>query len=145
MDKGRSDDRLSLGSLAKEAEEFLLSHSWCSSVRNAYFGIGNEGIFAVFLFEIVPACENVDEFLWVVTGDLPPAYLVCDSSPDPPSALRNYIAEMRTWVETVQEGRTPGEDVIPVNAPPTREFAEMLQSRLDFLEGKILPQYEQGT
>jgi hypothetical protein len=33
--------------------------------------------------------------------------------------------------------------VIPVNAPSTIEYAEMLESRLEFLESEILSDYDE--
>ena len=144
MDRGDPEDDYSLGQFADRAEQFLLSKRWCKSIRNGYFGLGNEGILGVFLFEISPGHPDVDDWLWVVTGDLPPAYLVCDLSPDPPSALRSYIREMRRWVEAVHEGRSIDDEIIPVNAPATREYADMLESRLDLLEELVLSQYDEA-
>ena len=76
-----TEDDLSFSSLVREAEEFLLWHTWCREIRHRYVGIVHEGIVAVFLFEIDPARPDVDELLWVVTGDLPTAY---PSSPPGP-------------------------------------------------------------
>ncbi len=138
MEKGDQADDYSLGNLAVEAEEYIASQSWCKSALDGHFGLGYHGIVGVFLFEIEPTHEQVDRLLWVVTGDLPPAYLVCDDCPNPVSALKAYIMEMRRWVEAVCHKQDIGEHIINVNVPPTKEFAEMLQGRLDFLEEKTL-------
>ena len=69
-------------------------------------------------FNIHPLRRDVDELLWVVVGDIPPAYLVTDDAPDPVAALQAYIREMRRWIEAVRLGR-PIADLIPVNALPT--------------------------
>jgi len=141
MDGGDPTDETSLGRLADEARQFLGSKSWCKSVRRSYFGQWCEGIVGIFLFEIEPSHTRVDRWLWVIVGDLPPAYLVCDNSPDPPSALDGYIEEMRLWVEAVNVAPSKVNDAIPVNAPPTKEYANMLAIRLEFLEENVLPRF----
>jgi hypothetical protein len=84
-----------------------------------------------------PAAAGVDEWLWVVVGDLPPAYLVADGNPTWQEALAGYIDEMRRWVDAAMAG-APVDDLIPVNTPPTAEYAEMLGSRLRTLEETLL-------
>jgi hypothetical protein len=120
-----------------KAEAFLGSLSWCEAVQNAYEGIAIAGVMGVYLVHIKPAREGIDEWLWVVVGDLPPAYLVTDDAPDPLQALEIYIAEMRRWIAAVEAGEGL-DDVIPVNAPPDSEHARMLKVRLDFLADRII-------
>lgn len=121
-----------------EARNFLISFEWCLEIKDFYFGSGVGGVFAIFFAHIAPAAPEVDEFLWVIVGDIPPAYLVTEDSPNPKEALRTYIEVMREWVTLAAEGKTSSE-VIPVNAPATPEWAEALAGRLDFLEQKIIP------
>lgn len=140
-----ASDKFSFSGLAEAAERFLLQQTWCDAVKSGYLGYGCEGIVGVFFFEIIPSRPNVDEQLWVVVGDVPPAYLVCDKAPRPSLALRGYIDEMKRWVDAVQAGR-PVDELIPVCyqntlklVPPTVEFAEMLGGRLSLLEQNVLP------
>src|SRR5262249_54855694 len=119
------------------AERFLGSFAWCGGVAESYFGLGVGGIVAVFLFRIRPARAGVDEWLWVVTGDLPPAYLVTDQAPNPACALEGSIDRMREWAGAARRGR-PVVDSIPVNVPPTPEWANKLAGRLDVLEEHVL-------
>src|SRR5262249_36635486 len=115
------EDTALLRGMRADAERFLGSFAWCGGVTEAYFGLGVGGIVAVLLFRIRPAGAGVDEWLWVVTGDLPPAYLVTDQAPNPACALKGYIDLMREWVEAARSGR-PVVDLIPVNVPPTPEW-----------------------
>ena len=119
------------------AREFLAGFEWCKEIEESYFGTGVSEIFAVFLFKIKPSKQDIDEWLWVVVGDLPSAYLVVDHAPDPTSALKIYIGEMDKWVSAIENGKSV-KDLIPVNAPSTKKYAEMLKSRLRFLEEEIL-------
>lgn len=124
--------------LYQEAKSFLSKFSWCLEIQNSYFGGGVADIVCVFLFEIVPAKPEVDSYLWVVVGDIPPAYLVTDNTSDASHALKGYIEEMERWVNAVEKGMALN-DIIPVNAEPTLENAKRLGARLEFLQREIVP------
>jgi hypothetical protein len=133
-----AEDTQLLKHMAVEAETYLRSFDWCKSVAECYFGVGIGGVVAVFLVDLEAADEKADSALWVVVGDLPPAYLVTEDIPDPISALWAYVAEMKKWVDAVKNGKST-DDVIPVNAPATAENANRLASRLSILEKEIIP------
>ena len=95
--ENKKDTRL-LQEMAEQARQYLLAFNWCKAIQKGWFGWGVGGIAAVFLFEIEPAIPNVDNVLWVVVGDLPPAYMVTDEIPTPFSeALRTYVDLMGEW------------------------------------------------
>lgn len=123
--------------LLDEAEAFLKSLPWCRSVTNIRLGLAHPGIFGVCLAEIENSASPRDSKVWVVVGDLPPAYLVIDDAESSRQALERYVEEMSKWVERVQSDGNL-EDVIPVNVPPTREAAAALSSRLSFLRRRFL-------
>ena len=133
-----AEDTRLLREMASKAHHYISRFSWCQSVREAYFGDGYGRIVAVFLFRIEPSRPEVDEWLWVVVGDLPSAYLVIDACKTPSQALERYIDVMSEWVKLAKKGRS-SEDVVPVNAPATPESAEMLESRLKVLRETIVP------
>lgn len=122
---------------AERASAFLLSHSWCRSVTSVRLAWAVAGIAGVFHVKLVPARSDIDDTLWVVVGDLPPAYLVCDESPSWREALENYVYEMRKWVSAVRKGEALT-DIIPVNVESTRAWADELDSRLSFISEQIL-------
>lgn len=123
--------------LAQKATQFLTSFRWCAGVRESYLAFDSGYIIGVFLFRIEPRLLGVDEILWVVVGDGPPAFLVCDNAPDWHSALQCYVREMRRWVNAVLAGDEL-EGIIPVNVSPTLEHAEMLSSRLGFIQDHFI-------
>jgi len=127
-----------LRTLAEVATAFVERFRWCRSIRKRRFAFGVADIVGVFLFEIDPASEAIDNELWVVVGDLPSAYLVTDDAPDAHGALEGYIYEMRRWVSAARLGESVHE-LIPVNVPGTPEWAEELDQRLQFLEEHIVP------
>jgi len=128
-------------SMMKEAKDYLSSFKWCGTIVDQFVGIAIPGIVAVFLFQIRPTRECVDEWIWVIVGDVPSAYITTEDAPNPATALDGYIGAMEEWVEAAESGK-PVEDLIPVNVPATVENARKLRSRLDFLKDKILVRYK---
>jgi hypothetical protein len=120
----------------EEAAAYIQGFNWCKGVREAYFGVGFGGVVAVFLVRIVPTGNN-DEWLWVITGDLPSAYLVTDEAPTPAAALSVYCGLMEDWISSVRTG-SPLDDVFPVNIPPTSHDADGLATRIEILRKEII-------
>lgn len=90
--KGEDAEETSeLKKLLEEATAYLKSFSWVRGIRAAYLGIGVDKILGVFLFEIVPSRSDVDDKLWVIVGDVPPAYITAEDAPNPATALDAYI------------------------------------------------------
>jgi hypothetical protein len=122
-----------------EAKGYLDAQPWCESVDESYFGIGVGGIVAAFLFKIAHA-SNADEWLWVVVGDLPPAYLVTDQISRPVDALSVYCDVMQRWVDAVLCGAGV-DDQFPVDAPNDAEHAQMIAQRIELLRQEIIPNF----
>ncbi|HEV2136962.1 MAG TPA: hypothetical protein VGR47_22275 [Terracidiphilus sp.] len=139
FDKDEEEMRL-LQQMAQDAEDYLESFSWCEEIREAYFGGGYGAIVAVFLFRIIPAKPDIDEWLWVVVGDLPPAYLVTDMSKSPSEALASYIREMSRWIQHIKRGHR-SMDLIPVDLNKTWENAAALEERLTIMREVIVPEF----
>lgn len=126
--------------MLEEAKSFLLAFQWCKDIKRVYVGFVYPEIIAVFLFNISPAREDVDEWLWVIVGDLPPAYITCEKSPNPATALNGYLGALEEWIDAVRSGK-PTTGLMPVNAPSTPEYAELLEKRVKFIDERILSQY----
>lgn len=126
-----------LAEIAGRAHSFLSGFSWSLEITEGYLAWGVAGVLGVFLFKQVPSHPHVDDTLWVIAGDLPPAYLVCDDAKDWQAALGCYVDEMEKWVAAVKAGESLDE-IIPVNAAPTVENADSLDSRLTFIRREIL-------
>jgi hypothetical protein len=128
---------------ASAAEKYLRAFPWCRQILESYFGDGVGGVVEVFFFRILPSRPGVDEWLWVVVGDIPPAYLVTDGCKSPSEALEGYIQQVSKWVALAKQGRS-SEKVIPVSVSPTPEEAAILEKRLDFLRDFALPRFRDG-
>ncbi len=136
------EDSKLLDVMASGAQKYIRCFPWCKDIREAYFGDGYGGIVAAFLFRIEPARAGVDEWLWVIFGDMPPAYLVTDECKSPSQALEKYIEEVSKWVELAKQGKS-SKDVIPVYVPATIENAVDLEAGLRVLREVILPAFRQ--
>jgi hypothetical protein len=134
------EDTKLLQAMAHYAHDYIQKFAWCKSVGSSYFGDGVGAVVAVFLFHIEPTQPDIDEWLWVVVGDIPPAYLVIDDSATPSLALEGYIDEMSKWVRLAKSGKSTSK-AIPVNKPATKENALLLEARLKAIEEMIVPRF----
>lgn len=137
-------DTAVLRQMLDEAERYLLSFAWCDSIVSAYFGGGVAKILAIFLFNIAPARPDVNEWIWTIVGDIPPAYLPLEDCKSAMEAFQTYIDGMQRWAMLAREGRvgTPEEGVPPVNVPATPEWAEKLEIKLRILTDGARPFFE---
>jgi len=129
-----------LQGMLRDATNYLQSFRCCPPIDRVYLGCGVGGVVAVFLFHFAERIQRTDEWLWVVQGDLPTAYLVTERASNPVSALEIYGELMEEWAKAVLEGRSL-EDVFPVKAKPTAGNAESLLKRLSFIRTELLPNW----
>ncbi|MGH3092268.1 MAG: hypothetical protein ACRDOG_08070 [Gaiellaceae bacterium] len=141
-------DRL-LEEMIERGRAYLSDFDWCGEIVESYVGdIAIGGVVAVLLFKIVPTRKGVDEWVWVIVGDLPPAYITLDVAPNPACALDGYVGALREWVDAVKEGRSV-EGLIPVETQdgsavlePRLDVANALENRLDSVDSEVLANYE---
>ncbi len=129
-----------LKEMLRGARAYMETFRWCPPIDRIYLGGGVGGVVAVFLFHFDGSIGGTDEWLWVVEGDLPSAYLVPDQAGDPASALDVYCQLMEEWTSAVLEGRAL-ENVFPVQAEPTAENAKNLMKRTNFIRTRLLPRW----
>lgn len=123
--------------LAKEAEFFLESHSWCKKVVNQWFSAGWEEMVLVFFFEIIPNSHAADNFVWIVVGDIPPCYIDIESAQNSNEVIQVYVEIMEDWINCVNNGESV-ENCYPVEAPPEKKYADMLSRRIQFIKDYII-------
>ena len=138
------EDTELLKQMLEEAKNYILSFSWCETILGSYFAGGVGKVFAIFLFNISPAHPEVDSWMWIVVGDVPPAYLPLGDCRTSREVFDTYIAGMKRWVELARDGReaAPEDHVPPVNVPPTPEWAESLDGRLRSLRQLLQPFFD---
>ena len=129
-----------LNKMAVQARNYITSFKWCLPITAMYLADGIGGIIAIFLVEFDGKIDGTDDRLWVVVGDLPPAYMVVESDDCAREALERYCLLMDDWVNAVRGNGDFG-SAYPVSAPRTEEYADMLQSRLDTLRESIIPEF----
>ncbi len=141
---GDEQDTILLRKMAEEAKRYISCFAWCKVVLDSYFGGGVGGIFAVFFFHIRPARPDVEPWIWIIVGDIPPAYLPLGDCKSPAEVFRTYVLGMTRWVEFARKGLTgtPEQGVPPVNLPPTPEWAEKINQKLYGLTCAVKPFFE---
>jgi hypothetical protein len=132
------NEEVGCADLVDKANSFLNGFSWAEGRKNLWVADCIPGIIGIFLVELAPREQDIDQYIWVVVGDLPPAYLSSQYAKSPRDALDGYMGEMLAWVEAVENGR-PTDDLIPNDGAPTLANAQALRSRLEFLGREILP------
>jgi len=122
--------------LSEEAANYLLSHKWCDEIEKGWLAVSWGYILGVFLFKIDSSVPEVDDYVWMVVGDLPPAYIDIESAVNPNEAIESYIEIMNDWVECVENGNSL-DQCYPVEAPGTLENAKMLKTRLRIITDQL--------
>jgi hypothetical protein len=141
FDAIRGDDDLDtqlLRKMAEEAVRYARSFRWCRELHEQFFVDGYGGIVALFLFRITIRKVEAPEWVWVVVGDMPSAYMEFEVAPTPHAALLRYIEGVEEWLTATPEERASG-DLIPIEIPAGDEFLEMLRVRIDTLRSLVLP------
>jgi hypothetical protein len=138
------EDTQLLRNMAVNADEYIRSFTWCRMVSRSFFAGGVGGIFAVFLFDIAPARAEVGRWIWVVVGDIPPAYLPLEDARTPMEVFSTYIQGMMKWVQLARQGKhgSTEDGVPPVNVPATPEWADKVEKRLHLLRFTVKPLFE---
>lgn len=83
-----------LTALFEEAQLYLCSFGWCKGIKRAYLGLGVSDFIGIFLFELIASEESQGKFLWVVSGDIPPAHFSAEGCPSSILALKEYVEQM---------------------------------------------------
>ena len=142
MSKSRKDEKDDEELLVREAQAeaiaYISSFAWCPEIQSISYEDGVPGIVAVFIVSFQTPIEGTsDDRLWIVIGDLPSAYLVMDAGGCVRETLYSYCDLMTDWVTAVRT-HSSLDDVFPVRADPTEEFAAMLDHRVKYLRQHII-------
>jgi len=134
-----------LAALQTQARAYYNSLSGFPPLTQCLLAFGVGGILGLFLMQFDQDLRwktgHRDHELWVVVGDVPPAYFVTDGAFEPADALQVYCELMEDWADVVlADGDLRG--VFPVRAAPNHEHARMLKSRVDFIREKLIPMAE---
>ncbi len=134
----KEDNDINLHKHYISAKSYIESFNWVNNVLNCWIGLDIEDILAVFLFQIDSDEDNVDEYIWVVVGDIPSIYVDIQSADNIIDVLECYIYILRQWIDAI-ENKTSLENCYPVNVEANLENAKKLGVRLDFIENEIIP------
>jgi hypothetical protein len=125
--------------LYNEAYNYLKNQNWCIEVLDSWFDRGLADKLAVFYFKIIP-CKGADEYVWIITGDIPHAYIDTESAPNGACAIKVYSEIMEDWIKAVKDSENMNK-VFPIDIPASEKYANMLSSRIKFIRKNLLPMY----
>jgi hypothetical protein len=83
--------------LADRAGAYVGGMPWCDAVTGCALAFAIAGVLGVFRVDLRPSRHGVDGAVWVVVGDVPPAYLVYHVGDTWQDALRGCVREMQAW------------------------------------------------
>lgn len=76
--------------------------------------------------------------MWAVAGDLPAMCFETNDARTPSDALRLYCGIAEDWAQTALAGGDLSQ-CYPIPVEPSREHAELLLSRIEFLRKELIP------
>ncbi len=127
--------------VTQEALDYIASFNWVNAIESFDIAYLIDGVIALVRVKISSELAAVDRCLWVVAGDLPSAYFVQDNAHTPNAALSIYCELMADWIGAVRNGSDLSE-VYPVEASPTIENAEALETRIRFIRSRVIAELE---
>lgn len=130
-----------LAALEAEAWAFVDSYRWNPPIADLPLAFAVAPILGLYLMRFEPGGKPEDAERCVVVGDLPSMHFETDDTPTPALALRMYAAIAQDWADNVIAGRDLS-DSYPIEVEPTREHAEMLLGRVDFIRNELMPLVE---
>ncbi|MBQ9367333.1 MAG: hypothetical protein IJT83_06090 [Victivallales bacterium] len=82
-----------------KAREYLIYQSWLRTILDEFFACKlGDGTY-VFLFEIDSYKDDVDRFVWVIHGNVPPLYLTTDCCLTPKYVAETYCDLAEQWCD----------------------------------------------
>jgi hypothetical protein len=130
-----------LAEYAQRARAHMESRPWAPPIRDLLLGYGVGGILGLFLVrftdELHGELEGETE-MWIVVGDLPTIPFDTEMTPTPALALKMYCAICQDWADQVLAGGDLS-DSFPIPVAATREHAEVLLGRIEFIRDKLMP------
>lgn len=138
LDYESEEELRELDVLRAEAWRYLHTYSWNPPIADLVLAFGVAPVVALFLARRQPGARPEDAERWVAVGDLPSMHFETDDTPTPALALQLYCAIAQDWADNVLAGRDLSESY-PIPVDPTRELAENLLGRVDFIRTRLIP------
>lgn len=135
------EDTAQLRDMAEKALRYIQGFRWAPPVKDLYLAWGVGKVIAIFLVKFKrPIPKQPDDEAWVIVGDIPSMYLEVDPEllPNLETILECYSDFMEDWADTVLSGGDRSR-CYPVEAAPTRENAELLKARVEFIREALMP------
>lgn len=132
-----SDTTWTVPAMTALAERFLAGQHWVSRVHGVTPVFAIAGTLGVFRCAVIPSQPDADVMVWVVVGDLRPAWVLHEPGDSWQDALAGYVDDMERWVAAARAGK-PLSDVIPVDVARTGEYLDEFAARLEFIRTRLV-------
>lgn len=144
MSEQSSDAELVTRATLLEAAEFLASHSWFVRVTKSHLVLELTPMLSLVRAEVEVKSSATAE-MWVIIGDLPPAYIDRGICRTPLDAFMGYVGELEAWADAATQGQSLSE-YMPVcyrasskELPVTRDIIERIRNLCKSIELHLLP------
>lgn len=124
--------------LIRKSKEYLSGYKWCKTILEGWLFINIGYAVNIFLYKIENKQSPGDNFLWVLTGDLPSIYLDTYNVKTTTEVVKEYIELADDWIRHVESGRSLDE-CFPFDVVNPNELIEMFKKRIQLLQDNILP------
>ena len=130
-----------------EANAYLAAQPWMSRIEDTFLDREMSGKVAVFFFEIAVTKLCPDSGIWVIVGDIPPAFIDIAHCKNGAQALLSYCYNMAEWVYAVDDNKSV-DKLIPVvyhgtfrPVDPAEVFASFLWDRIDMIRNSVMSEF----
>jgi hypothetical protein len=123
--------------LINESKEYLSSYRWCKKIHKGWLFTNIGHAVCIFLYEIENTQSPEDNYLWVMTGDLPAIYLDTYNVKTTKDVIENYIYLVNDWIKHAEAGDSLDE-CFPFISEVSVSAIEMLKKRSELLTNSIL-------
>lgn len=136
------EERRDLEMLQEQARAYVMGFPSAAPIADMLLAFGVAPILTLFLVRFARPIERGElkgeTEMWVVVGDLPSICFETEMTPTPADALRMYCAIAQDWADNVL-GSGKLSQSYPIAVEPTREHAEMLLSRVEYIRKEFIP------
>lgn len=124
--------------LINESKIYLASQKWCGEIYEGWLFTNIGYALCIFLYRIDKLQSSEDNLVWIVVGDIPPAYLDTYNVESTKEVIENYIELVEDWIENAESGNS-FEDCFPFKSDTPEESITMLKTRIQLLKNSFLP------
>lgn len=119
--------------LINESKIYLASQKWCGEIYEGWLFTNIGYALCIFLYRIDKLQSSEDNLVWIVVGDIPPAYLDTYNVESTKEVIENYIELVEDWIENAESGNS-FEDCFPFKSDTRKNLLRCSKREFNFLK-----------